>query len=210
MLSNFKLTGFVSRQTTAPAVCGNGKCETGEDVFSCPQDCPQVDQSVTELIPPRNVDVSTCTDGKGNIYPTEGASNYARWFIWNGCVAKKMFALSNTVGVANKPLILYVYGDSCATCKCQNPNFDVYEARGDGAYKVASINLSNQPVSSGAGQTTNLHSYFYAPESYAFFIATEAHSCFYMKVYQGDEASLKRNFPSWENLPVNIQGPISM
>jgi len=197
-----QLMQLLNFQFASQPVCGNGSCETGETIFSCPQDCPQLVKDIIELTPV-DADVLSCTDAKGQEHSVTGpdnygASDYARWFIWNSCAAKKTFLPQMTA--SPQPVILYVYGDNCPTCQCQYPVFDVYEQAG-GWTKVASVDLSKDRIVSSDGLVANVHAYSFTPNSNTFQIV--AHSCFYMKVYQGDWSSTEKNFSSWEALPVN-------
>ena len=183
--------------TDAESVCGNDQCEDDETIFICPQDCPQTDRRITELNP-NSSDVDSCTDSNGDIYPVVGginieATDYARWFVWNNCAKEKIFVLPyNSTSVS---LILYAYGDDCAGCQCQYPNFKVYENYAGVWTRVASIDKNES--------TQKVYSYFYNPHSNN--IKIEADSCFYLQVFKGKETALKENFSSWELLPINTE-----
>jgi len=82
---------------------------------------------------------------------------------------------------------------------CQYPKFKVYENNTGIWTDVADIDFSNLPIPANAGKIINAHDYFYQPMSSSQ-IRIEAQNCFYLRVYTGEAADLKRQFPDWEQL----------
>ena len=180
-------------KTPAPS-CGNGACETWENAVNCPQDCPG-NNNVVE-ISPYDSDVKSCTAASGKVYATTGVSDYARWFIWNGCSNQKSYNVP-----AGKSLILSAYGD---TSMCPGPNFTLYEYRGSDWTKVAQVNVSGSTPVPGSSWIANLNNYLYAPSASK--IKIVAGNCFYLKIFAGDTASLNnvstKPLPLLNTLPV--------
>ena len=74
-----------------------------------------------EEIDPYDADVETCRNSVGKIYNTTGP-NSASWFNWGGCASTKYYEVER-----GTDLILRVHTDSCPSCVCYHPDFNIYE-----------------------------------------------------------------------------------
>ena len=127
---------------------------------------------------PGAADVSSCVSVDGNTYPAFGFKS-ANWFLWNKCAGQKTYPI-----VAGKTVVLSVYGDQSPDSVCKHPSFTLYDNIDGNWQKAAVVDLS--------GEDGQEHNYFYTPISDQ--IKIEALSCFYLKVYTGDAAAMRRQF----------------
>ena len=184
----------------AEAICekrSDGYYYGSQKYYNCPNGCkdgacaPKLSEIVSQLIP-SSADVASCTTNTGEKRPTTGTSNYANWFIWNGCAKEKKYQITSTASSTPQPIVLNVYGDLCASCVCKYPNFSVYALTGDVWIELYTVNISE------AGINRN---YLYIPGPGTSEIKIVASSCFYLKAYQGSREALTQNFPDLIVLP---------
>lgn len=150
---------------------------------------------------PSAADVPSCVSADGNIYPAFGFKS-ANWFLWNKCAGQKTYPV-----VAGKTVVLSVYGDQSPDSVCKHPSFTLYDNIDGNWQKAATVDLS--------GEDGREHNYFYTPISDQ--IRIEALSCFYLKVYTGDAAAMRRQFAnrtelafgSNYGLPGSMTAPVS-
>jgi len=72
-------------------------------------------------IDPYDADVEFCTASGGKIYSTTG-KNSASWFNWGGCASTKYYEVEK-----GDELTLRIHTDSCPSCVCYHPDFNIYE-----------------------------------------------------------------------------------
>jgi len=142
---------------------------------------------ISELIP-NAADVPSCTTNTGEVRLTTGTSNYANWFIWNGCAKWKQYNIASSASGLPQPLVLNAYTDSCASCVCKYPNFTVSEYVNGNWTTVANKSSSSA------------RNYYFQPSSGASMVKITASSCFYLKVYQGSKDALSQKFPDMAGL----------
>ncbi|MDD3190174.1 MAG: hypothetical protein PHI66_00555 [Candidatus Pacebacteria bacterium] len=153
---------FATTDTTDTETCSSTNCSIATE-----EGTSIVDED--GKIVPYYADVDSCTSSAGRVYPTT-KEGYANWFIWGGCARNKYYTVTS-----GEEITLKVKTDSCASCMCYHPKFNLYELSSSGTWELKEE--YDLPAEKGYTKTIN-----YTPDSSK--VRIEALSCFYLDIYK--------------------------
>jgi hypothetical protein len=166
-------SNFPSCVKMVAPVCGDGICDSTENVSSCPDDCDPG-------LYPDSADVMSCKDSAGNSQSTTGKGSLT-WFQYGGCPAWKTYKVT-----PKEPITLSASADDCVPCVCYHMNFCLSELVSGVWTQISCFNWGDTKGLSRSQQFIP-----YANETSSndasqnqIMISADPGNCFYLNVYR--------------------------